>query len=100
MSLCNIAIHAVFLLLLYFMDHKPRDLITAVQPKALWKSCVECAATSAVIIMLMAMATIFGSIMTLEQISERIALHLLRPAKLVKMLCWPQVYYHCELGQP
>lgn len=41
--------------------------------KALWKSCVESAATSAVIIMLMAMATIFGNIMTLEQIPERIA---------------------------
>lgn len=42
-------------------------------PKSLWNACVDSAATSAVIIMLMAMATIFGNIMTLEQIPERIA---------------------------
>lgn len=35
--------------------------------------CVEAARTSAVIIMLMAMATIFGNVMTLEQVPERIA---------------------------
>lgn len=41
--------------------------------RAVWNCCVESARTSAVIIMLMAMATIFGNIMTLEQIPERIA---------------------------
>ena len=40
---------------------------------SLWKCCVESAQTSAVIIMLMAMATIFGNVMTLEQVPERIA---------------------------
>lgn len=40
---------------------------------SLWKCCVEAAQTSAVIIMLMAMATIFGNVMTLEQVPERIA---------------------------
>lgn len=35
--------------------------------------CVEAARTSAIIIMLMAMATIFGNVMTLEQVPERIA---------------------------
>lgn len=40
---------------------------------SLCKCCVEAAQTSAVIIMLMAMATIFGNVMTLEQVPERIA---------------------------
>lgn len=40
---------------------------------SLWKCCVESAQTSAVIIMLMSMATIFGNVMTLEQVPERIA---------------------------
>lgn len=41
--------------------------------QSFWESCVSSARTSAVIIMLMAMASIFGNIMTLEQIPERIA---------------------------
>lgn len=41
--------------------------------RSLWKCCVESAQTSAVIIMLMSMATIFGNVMTLEQVPERIA---------------------------
>ncbi len=39
----------------------------------LYESCVESANMSSVIIMLMAMATIFGNIMTLEQIPQQIA---------------------------
>ncbi|WP_165175218.1 TRAP transporter large permease subunit [Desulfovibrio sp. ZJ369] len=41
--------------------------------RSLRKCCVESAQTSAVIIMLMSMATIFGNVMTLEQAPERIA---------------------------
>ncbi len=41
--------------------------------KSLWSSTLESANMSSVIIMLMAMATIFGNIMTLEQIPEQIA---------------------------
>lgn len=41
--------------------------------RSLRKCCVESAQTSAVIIMLMSMATIFGNVMTLEQVPERIA---------------------------
>lgn len=41
--------------------------------KTLWSSTIESANMSSVIIMLMAMATIFGNIMTLEQIPEQIA---------------------------
>lgn len=40
---------------------------------SLYRCCVESAQTSAIIIMLMAMATIFGNVMTLEQVPERIA---------------------------
>lgn len=40
--------------------------------RSLWTCCVESARTSA-IIMLMAMATLFGNVMTLEQVPERIA---------------------------
>lgn len=40
---------------------------------SLWSCCLESARTSAIIIMLMAMATIFGNVMTLEQVPERIA---------------------------
>lgn len=40
---------------------------------SLCRCCVESAQTSAIIIMLMAMATIFGNVMTLEQVPERIA---------------------------
>ena len=40
---------------------------------SLWTCCLESARTSAIIIMLMAMATIFGNVMTLEQVPERIA---------------------------
>ena len=41
--------------------------------RSLWTCCVESARTSAIIIMLMAMATLFGNVMTLEQVPERIA---------------------------
>ena len=41
--------------------------------RSLWSCCLESARTSAIIIMLMAMATIFGNVMTLEQVPERIA---------------------------
>lgn len=41
--------------------------------RKLYESCVESANMSSVIIMLMAMATIFGNIMTLEQIPQQIA---------------------------
>jgi len=41
--------------------------------KTLWSSTIESANMSSVIIMLMAMATIFGNIMTLEQIPEQVA---------------------------
>lgn len=41
--------------------------------RSLWTCCVDSARTSAVIIMLMAMATIFGNVMTLEQVPDRIA---------------------------
>lgn len=41
--------------------------------KKLWTSTLESANMSSVIIMLMAMATIFGNIMTLEQIPEQLA---------------------------
>ena len=40
---------------------------------SLYRCCVESAQTSAIIIMLMAIATIFGNVMTLEQVPERIA---------------------------
>ena len=39
----------------------------------MWASCVEAAQTSSVIIVLMAMATIFGNIMTIEQVPDTIA---------------------------
>ena len=41
--------------------------------KKLYASCIESANMSSVIIMLMAMATIFGNVMTLEQIPQQIA---------------------------
>ncbi len=41
--------------------------------KRMWESCIESANMSSVIIMLMAMATIFGNVMTLEQIPQQIA---------------------------
>lgn len=40
---------------------------------SLWQSCIEAAQTSSIIIVLMAMATIFGNIMTIEQVPENIA---------------------------
>lgn len=40
---------------------------------SLWACSIEAARTSAIIIMLMAMATLFGNVMTLEQVPERIA---------------------------
>ena len=39
----------------------------------MWEACIESANMSSVIIMLMAMATIFGNVMTLEQIPQQIA---------------------------
>lgn len=39
----------------------------------LWTCCIEAAQTSSIIIMLMAMATLFGNIMTIEQVPEYIA---------------------------
>ena len=41
--------------------------------RSLWQSCIEAAQTSSIIIVLMAMATIFGNIMTIEQVPENIA---------------------------
>ncbi len=41
--------------------------------KKMWEACIESANMSSVIIMLMAMATIFGNVMTLEQIPQQIA---------------------------
>lgn len=43
----------------------------------LWGATIEAAATSSVIIVLMAMATIFGNIMTIEQIPEAVAQYVL-----------------------
>ena len=41
--------------------------------KGLWNSCVESCETSSIIILLMAMATLFGNIMTLEDVPGTIA---------------------------
>lgn len=41
--------------------------------KKLWNASIEASLTSSIIIILMAMATIFGNIMTLEQIPESVA---------------------------
>lgn len=41
--------------------------------KGLWRSCIEACETSSVIILLMAMATLFGNIMTLEDVPGTIA---------------------------
>lgn len=41
--------------------------------KKMWDCCIEAAQTSSVIIVLMAMATIFGNIMTIEQVPDTIA---------------------------
>lgn len=41
--------------------------------KKLWEASIDAARTSSIIIILMAMATIFGNIMTIEQIPETIA---------------------------
>lgn len=43
----------------------------------LWSATIEAAATSSIIIVLMAMATIFGNIMTIEQIPETVAQYVL-----------------------
>ncbi len=61
------AIAAIYGLLVGIFIYKEIDL------KTLWSSTLESANMSAVIIMLMAMATIFGNIMTLEQIPSQIA---------------------------
>lgn len=61
------AVAAMYGLLMGLFVYKELTLST------FWESCVTSARTSAVIIMLMAMASIFGNIMTLEQIPERIA---------------------------
>ena len=41
--------------------------------KSLWQCCIESSMTSSIVIVLMAMATMFGNIMTIEQIPETIA---------------------------
>lgn len=41
--------------------------------KGLWQCCIESSMTSSIVIVLMAMATMFGNIMTIEQIPETIA---------------------------
>ncbi len=46
--------------------------------KRLYQSCVEAADTSAVVIVLMAMATIFGNIMTIEEVPNTIANAMMR----------------------
>ena len=61
------AIAAMYGLLIGLFVYKELTL------KTLWSSTLESANMSSVIIMLMAMATIFGNIMTLEQIPEQIA---------------------------
>lgn len=43
----------------------------------LWNATIEAAATSSIIIVLMAMATIFGNLMTIEQIPETVAKYVL-----------------------
>lgn len=65
------AVAAMYGLLMGLFVYKELTLQT------FWESCVDSARTSAVIIMLMAMASIFGNIMTLEQIPERIAVVIL-----------------------
>ncbi|HUG57294.1 MAG TPA: TRAP transporter large permease subunit, partial [Candidimonas sp.] len=41
--------------------------------RSLWQCCIESSMTSSIVIVLMAMATMFGNIMTIEQIPETIA---------------------------
>lgn len=61
------AVAALYGLIVGFFIHRELTL------KKLWIATIEATATSSIIIVLMAMATIFGNIMTIEQIPEYIA---------------------------
>ncbi len=61
------AVAALYGLIVGFFIHRELTL------KKLWVATIESGATSSIIIVLMAMATVFGNIMTIEQIPEYIA---------------------------